>query len=232
MPPPLLLRLALTPSPSLPAPPTRLLPRQASTTTAIPALYGSLDSSPDPGAVAGITLGAVGGFLLVLFLIYTCINMGNPPETAESSVTGSVVLEKKTTKRHSHHSHHHHHHDHGHRRSATVEVRRSRVVPAAVIVEERVSGVAGGRIIVEEARPRRSTSRSRSRSSGSRSRSRTPSGRRGPGLGPRIVDLGSDEDEVVVIEEHSPPRRRRSRVRSVERRSGAYSSRRDSSSRG
>jgi hypothetical protein len=35
-----------------------------------------------------------------------------------------------------------------------------------------------------------------------------------------------DEDEVVVIEEHSPPppraRRQRSRVRSVERRSGGF----------
>jgi len=202
MPPPLVPRAVLD------SPATPVLARQASTTTAtIPALYGSIDSSPDPGAVAGITLGAVGGFVLVLYLIYICINMGNPSENAESSVPGSVVLERKS---HHHHSSAHHHHRRS-RGEATVEVRRtSRAVPAAVIVEERVSGGGGpgGRIIVEEAR-RREASR-----------------------GPRIVDVGSDEDEVVVIEEHSPPpRRRRSRVRSVERRSAAYS-RRDSSSRG
>ena len=203
MPPPLVPRAVLD------SPATPVLARQASTTTAtIPALYGSIDSSPDPGAVAGITLGAVGGFVLVLYLIYICINMGNPSENAESSVPGSVVLERKS---HHHHSSAHHHHHRRSRGEATVEVRRmSRAVPAAVIVEERVSGGGGpgGRIIVEEAR-RREASR-----------------------GPRIVDVRSDEDEVVVIEEHSPPpRRRRSRVRSVERRSAAYS-RRDSSSRG
>ncbi|KAK1759436.1 hypothetical protein QBC47DRAFT_357295 [Echria macrotheca] len=196
-----------------------VLPRQQPTSTpaTIPGLYGALDSSPDPGAVAGITLGAVGGFLLILFLIYTCINIGNPPaEYSESSVTGSVVVERKS-KRHSSHRHHHHHRRSSRAEGERIEVTRtSRIVPETVIVEERVRGGAGpgGPVIIEEARRRpRSISR-------------------GPG-GPRVVDLASDEDEVVVIEEHSPPphRRRRSRVRSVERRSGAYS-RRDSSSRG
>jgi hypothetical protein len=198
----------------LPAsPPTSVVPRQAATTTAtIPALYGSADSSPTPGAVAGITLGAVGGFLLVLYLIYVCINIGNPPENAESSVTGSVVMERKRTQRH---SHHHHRRSHG---EATVEVRRtSRVVPSAVIVEEAVRGGRGGgeSIIIEEA-IRRDVSRG-------------PRGPRGPKGPPRVVH-DSDDDEIVVMEEHSPPRRRRSRVRSVERRSSVYEGR-DSSSR-
>ncbi|KAK0643599.1 hypothetical protein B0T16DRAFT_459727 [Cercophora newfieldiana] len=218
MPPPVLLiwRHAQQPQASLTAiaadllplqPPTPIAPRQAATTTpTIPALYGAADSSPDPGAVAGITLGAVAGFLLVLYLVYVCINLGNPPENAESSVTGSVVMERKRTTAHRH-SHHHHRRSHG---EATVEVRRtSRVVPSAVIVEEVRGGRGGGEresIIIEEARRR---------------------GERGPP--PRVVHADSD-DEVVVIEEHSPPRRRRSRVRSVERRSGVYE-RRDSSSR-
>ncbi|KAK4450091.1 hypothetical protein QBC34DRAFT_81806 [Podospora aff. communis PSN243] len=225
MPPPMMLirRPAQLPREALPAaaadllpfklpasPPTPIVPRQAATTTAtIPALYGSADSSPTPGAVAGITLGAVGGFLLVLYLIYVCINIGNSPERAESSVTGSAVIERKRAHRH---SHHHHRRSHG---EATVEVRRtSRVVPSAVIVEEAVRGGRGGgeSIIIEEA-IRRDVSRG-------------PRGPRGP---PRVVH-DSDDDEIVVMEEHSPPRRRRSRVRSVERRSSVYE-RRDSSSR-
>ncbi|KAK3390923.1 hypothetical protein B0H63DRAFT_520125 [Podospora didyma] len=186
-----------------PPPPSRvlLLPRQSQPTptpSIIPGYYTT--GGPEPGAVAGITLGAVGGFILLLWLIYTCINIGNP-EVGESSVgTASVVTRKHTTSRG--------HRRHSHRASRgggeTVEIRRT-TSRGPTVVEEVVGGIGVDRVIVEERR--RSVSR-------------------GPPPPPRMVprDDYHDDDEVVVIEEHSPPppRRQRSRIRSVERRSSGY----------
>lgn len=81
------------------SPSTRALPRQYAETSTIPAYYGALYSSPSPGAVVGITLGAVAGFILILFLIYTCINLGGySAAISESGGTASVV-----TRRSRHH---------------------------------------------------------------------------------------------------------------------------------
>ncbi|KAK3954610.1 hypothetical protein QBC32DRAFT_79758 [Pseudoneurospora amorphoporcata] len=85
--------------------PTRVLPRQYAETSTIPAYYGALYSSPSPGAVVGITLGAVAGFILILFLIYTCINLGGYSTTiSESAGTASVVTRRS---RHHYRSAHH-----------------------------------------------------------------------------------------------------------------------------
>ena len=43
---------------------------------AIPTTYAGLNSGPPPGTVAGIVLGSVAGFLLILWLIYTCTQLG------------------------------------------------------------------------------------------------------------------------------------------------------------
>jgi hypothetical protein len=186
-----------------------LLTRQQVTT--IPAYYGSLDSGPDPGTVAGITLGSVAGFVLLLWLLYTCINLGNP--SSSTNETSTVVTEGTAsvyTRRSNKHSRRASRRASSRRgREEVVEIRRSRGGGGGpVIVEETVSSVGGpsevDRVIIEERR--RSVSRPRM------SMPRTPP--------PRRVE--SDEDEVVVIEEHSPPRRHRSRVRSVERRSSGY----------
>ncbi|GKT59251.1 hypothetical protein ColTof3_06590 [Colletotrichum tofieldiae] len=59
----------------------------------VPATYGGY-SDLGPGAIAGITLGAVAGFLLILWMVYTCLNFGRPVETSSSSVytgTASVI---------------------------------------------------------------------------------------------------------------------------------------------
>ena len=42
----------------------------------IPTTYSNLDGGPTSGTVVGIVLGSVFGFLLLLWLIYTCVNMG------------------------------------------------------------------------------------------------------------------------------------------------------------
>ncbi len=88
--------------------------------------------------MVGITLGSVGGFVLLLYLIYTCINLGNP-DISGSIGTASVVTRKSR-----------HRHRHRSPRRETVEIRtRSR---GPVIVEEAVRVPAEGveRIIVEE----------------------------------------------------------------------------------
>jgi hypothetical protein len=197
------------------------------TTTTIPSYYGSLTSGPDPGAVAGITLGSVAAFILLLWLVYTCINLGNPnsgsndTSTVVTEGTGSVYTRRRQRSRSRRASRR----SGGHKE--TVEVRRGSIHArgggGAVIVEavgpsttmsmsDVVDVDAGGRVIIEERR--RSVSRHRA--------SMPPPPRR-----VAVSSSGSgsgDEDEVVVIEEHSPPpnRRHRSRVRSVERRSSGF----------
>ena len=52
----------------------------------IPTTYSNLNDGPTPGTVVGIVLGSVFGFLLLLWLIYTCINMGDRVSYAEEEV--------------------------------------------------------------------------------------------------------------------------------------------------
>lgn len=49
----------------------------------IPASYGRLDDSPSPGTVTGILLGSVGGFVLILYLLYMVLG----PRRMRSSQT-------------------------------------------------------------------------------------------------------------------------------------------------
>ncbi|KAK4193727.1 hypothetical protein QBC35DRAFT_4363 [Podospora australis] len=190
---------------SLPSPPTRaslLFSRQIQTST-IPSFYGGLERNGlEPGAVAGIVLGSVAGFCLLLYLLYACINMGNSSDFTESASVVTRSTAHAHAKRHSH----------SRRRSRggeeVVEVRRTTsTTQRGPMIVEQVGG--GERIVVEEQR---------------RSRGPPPM-RRGPVPMRSDVtsDVTTDDDEVVVIEEHSrSPPRRRSRIRSVERRSSGY----------
>jgi hypothetical protein len=53
-----------------------LLSKRQTQILAIPTIYQGLDAGPQPGTVVGIVLGSVAGFLLLLWLIYTCANLG------------------------------------------------------------------------------------------------------------------------------------------------------------
>ncbi|KAI0111906.1 hypothetical protein F4814DRAFT_371579 [Daldinia grandis] len=205
-----------------------LLPRLATDVSTVPEGYGRTASGPAPGAVAGIVLGSVAGFILLLWIIYWCVNLGSPaPNLEEGSVSGvggssSVVSYRSRPRvrrhRRSHNSRLSHQHS-PHRRKETVEItRRDRIVrrspsssPARVPEVDQI-------VVLEEHNRSRSRPRSQSRSQ-SRSRSRSRSISR-----PRPVPPRSDgDDEIVVLEEHTPPRRgsRGYRRRSSERRSGA-----------
>ncbi|KAL9128317.1 MAG: hypothetical protein Q9217_002972 [Psora testacea] len=100
------------------APPSELLPptktlkprslasvlrRQQVTVTAsttanpiIPATYSGLNTGPSPGEVVGIVFGSVAGFLLLLWLIYTCFSMGASAVGQSSVVEEEVVVRRRS----------------------------------------------------------------------------------------------------------------------------------------
>lgn len=175
----------MAPTPTIPDPVSPVLEaRQRETTIIIPSTYGGIDSSPNPGVVAGIVLGAVAGFLLLLFLIYTCLGFG-PPVIPESEMSA------RPKHRHSHsHSHSHRHSHHHHRRGSARVTERVRVN-----VRESGGGATGrprgpGEPIIVDAPP-----------------PPAPPPPRGGGM----EEEDDDEDEVVVIEENTPPRRKKKR---------------------
>lgn len=192
-----------------------LAPRLAEDVKTVPEGYGRGPAGLGPGAVAGIVLGSVAGFLLLLGLIYACATLGagarrGAPTTDAGSVTTASVVTRKSRK-HRHSSKHHsrsYSRSSSPRRRETLEIRQERVErivvpgpgppppPAPPPMRETE------RIIVEE-----------------HSRSRPPLSPVRVPRGPSPHPLSDDEDEVVVIEEHSPPRRKR---RSKERRSNGY----------
>ena len=91
---------------------------------AIPSVYSGLNDGPDPGAIVGITLGSVAGFLLVSWLLVGLVSGFG------SSSGGSIVGEEEVIVRRSR--------SHRSRRSEMREVSRS---PRAqrIVVEERTA---------------------------------------------------------------------------------------------
>ena len=96
--------------PRLPSPDAALLPtrttpisrtlasllRRQTTVTAtanpvIPATYSGLGTGPTPGTVVGIVFGSVAGFLLLLWLIFTCFGLGGGAQGASSVVEEEVI---------------------------------------------------------------------------------------------------------------------------------------------
>ena len=114
-----------------------LVQRQTTTVTTtanpiVPQTYSGIGTGPDPGTVVGIVFGSVGGFLLLLWLIYTCFGIGggaqgrsevveeevirrrsrSPPRRPRSSARRTVIASSVSESEHvmeevrSHHSHH------------------------------------------------------------------------------------------------------------------------------
>ncbi|CAM1511426.1 Fc.00g089390.m01.CDS01 [Cosmosporella sp. VM-42] len=80
-----------------------IFPRQSTNTfVAIPATYGSQHSSPSPGAVAGIVLGSVAAFILLLYIVYAILH-GGPvlfrKASSESSLGSRSVVSFRTATR-------------------------------------------------------------------------------------------------------------------------------------
>ena len=105
--------------------------KRQTTIVAIPTTYAGLNGSPQPGVVAGIVLGAVGGTLIVLWLIYTIFSIGG----ARPNVDEVEVIRRRASRsppRRNRRSE---------TRSETIEVSRHRTPPPRrrereIIVEE------------------------------------------------------------------------------------------------
>ena len=80
----------------------------------VPAYYSTINSSPPPGEVAGIVFGAVGGFLLLLWLIYTCFSFGTNT-FGRSNIVEDVDVRRRSSRPSRHSSH---------TRSEVIEVSR------------------------------------------------------------------------------------------------------------
>ncbi|KAI0966863.1 hypothetical protein F4678DRAFT_447581 [Xylaria arbuscula] len=182
--------------------PETLRPRALVGADTVPQGYGNAPFGPDSGTVAGIVLGSVAGFLLLLAFIYWCINIGNGPRMLEEgSVGGGGASEVSWHSRPRGPPRRHHRRSRHSPRREKIEIRRERerAVPVQVQRDEQ--------IIVEEFGP---GSRSRSRP-----RERTVS--RGPPAPQSVLSEG--DDMIIVEEDRTPPRRRRDSMRSQNRRS-------------
>lgn len=186
--------------PALPAPAPASIPasmpplhaRQSNPHGSIPTTYGALYSSPHPGVVSGIVLACIGGYLLVIWLIYTVLNIGPPVrgDAVSTYLGGESVVTLSTVRR-----------------------SRSRRPPRPVRVRERVevrrrSGGRPGPEIVEE------PSESSVFMGGGRSRGR------GGRTVSTVSDEDDFSDEIVV--EEVGRRRRGSRRRSRRRSPSYY----------
>ncbi|KUJ17216.1 uncharacterized protein LY89DRAFT_73945 [Mollisia scopiformis] len=133
---------------SLPTRILQLVPRQNSNPSIIPTTYGSINSGPAPGTVVGIVLGSVGGFLLLLWLIYTCLSLGG--WGSRSSYEEEVVVHDRRKSRHGS--------TRSRRVSETVEVRRApspvRIVPMPMPMPPPMREPVRETVIVEEHRSR------------------------------------------------------------------------------
>ncbi|KAM0328207.1 hypothetical protein ACHAQA_005614 [Verticillium albo-atrum] len=127
-----------------------ILPRQNSDPEVIvPATYGGTNSTLAPAAVAGIVLGAVAGFLLLVYVLYMCANGVGPPADYRSSTYGASSVSVRRRSR----SRAHRHQSRGPGRARVVATERVRV---------RESG--GGPVVVDaEPVPMRERTRSVSR---------------------------------------------------------------------
>lgn len=124
---------------------SKVLPRQATTTVVAEDGGGSNAKTLTGGAIAGIVIGSIAGFLLILWLIRSCTNLGQPkgwgdrfepdhekpvtrsprhsyPYHHETHLDGDVY--RSQSRGHSRaHSRHSHSHSHSHSPRRSVEVR-------------------------------------------------------------------------------------------------------------
>ncbi|KAI2465158.1 hypothetical protein F4781DRAFT_39115 [Annulohypoxylon bovei var. microspora] len=127
----------ITPTRTLPDAITRVLTaRQQGTTTTVVTSGTSGTTNLSGGAIAGIVIGSIVGFLLILWVIRSCINFRHPggwgetfePDNEKPAHTHHYggtrypreVHGHRRSRSHSHHSHHHH----SPRRTSVVSVTR------------------------------------------------------------------------------------------------------------
>ncbi|KAH9986262.1 hypothetical protein F4779DRAFT_305800 [Xylariaceae sp. FL0662B] len=120
-----------TPTKTLPRAITKVLAARQATTTVVQGSEDSSSTQLSGGAIAGIVVGSIAGLLLLIWIIRSCSNLGNPrgwgatfgadPEPEKLSAAYRYPSEThghRSRSRHSRHSHH------SPRRTSIVEVDR------------------------------------------------------------------------------------------------------------
>lgn len=141
-----------------------LAKRQQTGILAIPTTYGGLNAGPTPGAVVGIILGSVGGFLLALFIVYSIVRFSG--RFGGNRVVEEEIVTRRRSRSRSSRS-----------ESEVIEVeapprrerRRRTMREETVVVEERVSEPEDDIVeVIEEHSPERRPSGKSKRMSGFR----------------------------------------------------------------
>ncbi|PKS13211.1 hypothetical protein jhhlp_000557 [Lomentospora prolificans] len=128
----------LPPSGTLSLPSLVLAARQATITVQTTTPPAEKDSGLNGGAIAGIVIGSVFGIILLIWLLYSCTNLGAPPSRGGVGAgsyddSDSDLSYSPRRRRRRHHGHHHHRRHHRHPRREVRETSSSR----PVIVESR-----------------------------------------------------------------------------------------------
>lgn len=162
----------------------------------IPTTYANLNDGPDPGAVVGITIGAILGFLLLFFLMLFIFRAASGGRGGGDVVEEDIIRRHHTARSRS-----------TRKRSPTASSMSEVPLPPEPVVESRRSSR-------REARTSRRTSRQTRREPEEVIVEEAMSEE------PDAVVVEEEEDDVVeVIEEHSPeppPRRKKSGYRTVD----------------
>ncbi|KAL7796574.1 hypothetical protein V8C37DRAFT_400320 [Trichoderma ceciliae] len=175
----------------------------------IPETYGSLDDSLSPGAIVGIVIASVVGFILLLMVIYTILGFG----PLRALVRSTDVVESKSYVSRSMLSSARPRSEKPKKKvppmraAEMLSIRRERTTRTSKRRSERRRSSP---VILEPMRKKREPSPLTTASSSSGA----------PGPAPRRDHLPSDydeENEVVVIEENTPSSRRQSRKAGLSR---------------
>ncbi|KAM0202442.1 hypothetical protein ACHAPI_001634 [Fusarium lateritium] len=86
-------------SPTLSLPPTLVARQNTETVTVTTASDGGNNAQTlSGGAIAGIVIGSIAGFLLILWIVRSCLNLGAPPQEREKW----YHYKEEQPRRHSH----------------------------------------------------------------------------------------------------------------------------------
>ncbi|EXJ87944.1 hypothetical protein A1O1_04871 [Capronia coronata CBS 617.96] len=129
--------------------PASPLSKRQNAILAIPTTYAGLNSGPAPGALVGIVLGSIAGFILILYIFLSAFRLSGYGSNRETVVEEDVVRHRRRSPRRSRS-----------RSRAMTEAsgpRRERVVEERVVVEEDVAPSAEEDIVevIEEHSPER-----------------------------------------------------------------------------
>ncbi|ETS74859.1 hypothetical protein PFICI_13343 [Pestalotiopsis fici W106-1] len=114
------------PTRSIPELATKIIARQTATTTVVAPAPNNNNNNNNlsGGAIAGIVIGSVAGFLLLSWLLYSCFNLSRPRNWGETFGEKDTVYTRSPSRsRHRHHHHHHHSRRNSEVRPVYVETR-------------------------------------------------------------------------------------------------------------